>query len=81
MVASVKSKLTTFSAQLPDVLKRAYLLHLAEAHPEANLLPPIGSQERAQVYRWLLCAATNIWECVSRVFYTESFTTDPSQHQ
>ena len=59
----------------------AILLHLAEAHPEANLLPPLASQERAQVYRWLFYAATNIWDCVSRVFYTESFTTDPSQHQ
>ena len=32
----------------------AIALTLAERHPEAGMLPPAGSDERALVYRWLM---------------------------
>lgn len=36
----------------------AILLHLAERHPEAQLLPPAGTIERTRCYEWLLLGAT-----------------------
>ena len=36
----------------------AILLHLAERHPEAKLLPPAGTIERTRCYEWLLLGAT-----------------------
>lgn len=30
----------------------AICLHLADLHPEAGLIPPLGSHERALVYQW-----------------------------
>ena len=32
----------------------AICLHLVDKHPEANLAPPIGTRERAQLYRWFM---------------------------
>lgn len=32
----------------------AICLHLADRHPEAGLAPPIGTNERAELYRWLM---------------------------
>jgi glutathione S-transferase len=55
----------------------AITLHFAESHPA----PPVGSIERAQVYRWLFYTETNIWDCVFKLLYTENFTFDPKQHK
>jgi glutathione S-transferase len=30
-----------------------FQLCLADTHPQAGLLPALGSQERAQAYKWL----------------------------
>jgi glutathione S-transferase len=38
----------------------ALCLHLAEAHPEAGLLPPEGSFDRALVYQWISVGLTEI---------------------
>jgi len=38
----------------------ALCLHLADAHPDAALIPPPGSYERACVYQWALFAMTEI---------------------
>ena len=40
----------------------AILLHIADAHPQANLAPPPGSNERAQHDRWLFFFAVNVYE-------------------
>ena len=32
----------------------AILLHLADTHPDAGLMPALGSAERAQAYKWLM---------------------------
>lgn len=38
----------------------ALCLHLAERHPEAGLLPPEGSFDRALVYQWISVGLTEI---------------------
>jgi glutathione S-transferase len=38
----------------------AISLHIAENHPEAGLLPPEGSFDRALVYQWISFALTEI---------------------
>jgi glutathione S-transferase len=35
-------------------------LHLADLHPEAGLIPPLGTHERALVYQWTLFAKTEL---------------------
>jgi len=57
----------------------AMILHLADSYPEARLLPSPGSEARAQVYRWLFYAASNLYEGILRFYYTERFSTDTSQ--
>ena len=38
----------------------AILFHLADLHPEASLIGPLGSHERALVYQWTLFAMTEL---------------------
>jgi glutathione S-transferase len=38
----------------------AICLHLADQHPEAGLIGPVGSHDRAAVYEWALFAMTEI---------------------
>ena len=38
----------------------ALCLHLADQHPEAGLIAPLGSHERALVYQWTLFAMTEL---------------------
>ncbi|MCH7881419.1 MAG: glutathione S-transferase N-terminal domain-containing protein [Proteobacteria bacterium] len=54
----------------------AIVLHLADTYPDVGLLPPAGSAERAQVYRWLFYAVANIYESVERLYYSDRYTTD-----
>jgi glutathione S-transferase len=54
----------------------AIVLALDERHPEAKLLPPPGSRERAQALRWLLFAAAELYPIVEIVDYPERFTPD-----
>ncbi len=67
---------------LPDGLllteSAAIMLQIADNHPDSRLLPPPGSAERAQVYRWLFYAVANIYEADLRLYYSERFTTDAS---
>jgi glutathione S-transferase len=51
----------------------AILLTLDEWHPEAALLPPAGSPERAQALRWLLFVATEIYPLVEINDYPERY--------
>lgn len=55
----------------------AIMLHIADSHPDKNLLPPLGSNQRAQVYRWLFYAVANIYEADLRLFYSEIYADDP----
>lgn len=38
----------------------AIFLHLADLHPEAGLIPPVGTHERALVYQWVLFSMTEL---------------------
>lgn len=52
----------------------AMVLHIADAHPAAGLLPPPGDAARAQAYRWLFYAVANIYEPELRYHYTDRYT-------
>jgi glutathione S-transferase/GST-like protein len=54
----------------------AMVLHIADAHPEANLLPPLCGSERARVYRWLFYAVANLYESYLRFYYSDRFSDD-----
>jgi glutathione S-transferase len=46
----------------------AILLHIADRHPDAGLIPPPGSHERALVYQWSVFAMTELEPEVIEVF-------------
>jgi GST-like protein len=49
------------------------LLTVADRHPDAGLLPPAGSPERAQCFRWLTFMASEIYPMVEIVDYPDRF--------
>lgn len=51
----------------------AICLHLADAHPEAGLVPPVGTGERAETYRWLIYLTNTIQPGFLRFFYPERY--------
>jgi len=51
----------------------AIVLTLDERHPEARLLPPPGSKDRAQALRWMLFLATEMYPLVEMIDYPERF--------
>jgi glutathione S-transferase len=55
----------------------AILLTLDERHPEARLLPPASSAERAQALRTVLFVATEIYPVVEIIDYPERFAPTP----
>ena len=52
----------------------AICLHLSDCHPEAGLMPDMSSSSRATAYRWLFYAASNLYEGVLRLYYSDRFT-------
>jgi glutathione S-transferase/GST-like protein len=56
----------------------AMVLHIADAHPEKNLLPPLGSIRRARIYRWLFYAVANLYESYLRFNYSDRFADEAS---
>lgn len=54
----------------------AILLHLADAHPSANLVPAPGSVERGLLTRWLIYFAVNVYEGELRKLFGERYTDD-----
>jgi GST-like protein len=51
----------------------AILLALDEAHPDARLMPPLGSPERRSALRWLLFIATEIYPLIEMSDYPHRF--------
>jgi glutathione S-transferase len=45
----------------------AILLHIADLHPDAGLIPPLGSHDRALVYQWSVFAMTELEPAVLEV--------------
>ncbi len=56
----------------------AVLLYLGDRHPESGLLPAIDDPTRAQVLRWLVFAATQLYEDDLRIYYAQRYTSDPA---
>ncbi|MBY0335713.1 MAG: glutathione S-transferase family protein [Acetobacteraceae bacterium] len=56
----------------------AILLTVAERHPEADLLPPPGSIERATALRWMALMAGEFYPHVTRWDYPRRFSPDPA---
>jgi glutathione S-transferase len=54
----------------------AICLHLSDCHPEIGLMPAAVSSSRARAYRWLFFAASNLYEGVLRLYYSDKFTTN-----
>jgi len=46
----------------------AILLHIADLHPDAGLIPPPGSHERALAYQWSVFGMTELEPAVIEVF-------------
>lgn len=53
----------------------AILIHLAHAHPAANLAPPPGTTGHARFLQWMLFLSSNVYESVLRTSYPERYTT------
>ena len=57
----------------------AILLTLEERHPQASLLPPVRSRERARALRWLMFIATELYPVVEINDYPERFSPRPGE--
>lgn len=55
----------------------AIMIHIADCHPNANLLAPTGTAERAQAMRWLLFLDTNVYEGENRKVHPEWYVSAP----
>jgi glutathione S-transferase len=49
----------------------AICLHLADRHPEARLAPPLGTAERAELYKWLIHLTNTLQPELITYFYPE----------
>lgn len=47
----------------------AIALYLADRHPDANLLPPVGTPQRAEAYRWMFWCANTLQPAYRAWFY------------
>jgi glutathione S-transferase len=54
----------------------AISLHLADNHPDAGLAPPLGTNERAHFYKWLLWLASNLHPALSNYLHPGKWTGD-----
>lgn len=51
----------------------AICLHLADAHPQARLAPPVGTAERAAFYKWLVYLTNSVQADMMLYFYPERY--------
>ena len=54
----------------------AICLHLADKHPEAGLVPPIATDERGHLYKWLMFLTNTIQPDFMTFYYPEKHTID-----
>jgi glutathione S-transferase len=52
----------------------AMLIHLAIAHPEADLAPRPGSSAHAHFLQWMVYLSANLYESVLRMYYPARYT-------
>lgn len=55
----------------------AMLIWIAEQHPGKDVGPAIGSQDRAQLLRWVVFLSVNVYEAVLRRVYPGRYVADP----
>jgi glutathione S-transferase len=55
----------------------AILLHLADIHPHAQLVPALGTPPRAHFYKWLMWLANTLHATVVPFFYPQRWADDP----
>ena len=51
----------------------AILLHLADTHPQARLVPDIGTPARAQCYQWMVWLSNTLQATLVPYFYAERY--------
>jgi len=56
----------------------AICLHLVDRHPEAGLAPRVGSNERAEFYKWMIYLTNTLQAELLTYFYPERLTDDES---
>ena len=54
----------------------AICLHLADRHPEAQLAPALGTDERAEFYKWLIYLTNTLQAELITYFYPARLTSD-----
>ncbi len=54
----------------------AICLHLADAHPEARLAPPLRTAERAHYYKWITWCTNTLQAMLMHYFYPERMVDD-----
>ncbi len=54
----------------------AICLHLADSHPGAQLLPAVGTRERAHAYKWLVWLSNSLQATLILYFYPERWADD-----
>jgi glutathione S-transferase len=52
----------------------AILMHLANAHREADLAPVAGSAAHARFLQWMVFLSANVYEAALRYFYAERYS-------
>jgi glutathione S-transferase len=53
----------------------AILIHLAQAHPAADLAPAAGSSAHARFLQWMVFLSANVYEAALRYHYAERYAT------
>ncbi len=56
----------------------AIVITLAERHPDADLLPPVASPQRALALRWMIFAVAELYPVVELLDHPERFAPDPA---
>jgi glutathione S-transferase len=51
----------------------AILLHLADIHPQAALMPQLGTPARAHAYKWLVWLSNTLQATLVQYFYAERY--------
>jgi glutathione S-transferase len=59
----------------------AICVHLADLHPTAGLMPPVGSAERALAYQWTFFAMTELERRVFDWLFASRRGEDVSEHE
>jgi len=59
----------------------AMAIHIADCHPESDLMPETGETNRAIAYRWLVFSAVNLWETGDRITEPHHYSANESDYE